>query len=50
VMDAAGGGGYGDPRSRDGDAIARDLREGRISAASAGRDYGFEGGIDDVPR
>ncbi len=49
VMDAAGGGGYGDPRSRDRDAIARDLREGRISAASARRDYGFEGGVDDVP-
>ena len=48
VMDAAGGGGYGDPRSRDRDVIARDLREGRISAASARRDYGFEGGDDDV--
>jgi N-methylhydantoinase B/oxoprolinase/acetone carboxylase alpha subunit len=50
VMDAAGGGGYGDPRSRDRDAIERDLREGRISAASARRDCGFEGGIDDPPR
>ncbi|MCC6213123.1 MAG: hydantoinase B/oxoprolinase family protein [Burkholderiales bacterium] len=40
VMDAAGGGGYGDPAERDRDAIARDLREGKVSAASAARDYG----------
>ena len=49
VMDAAGGGGYGDPQSRDRDAIARDLREERISAASARRDYGIEGGVGDLP-
>jgi N-methylhydantoinase B len=40
VMDAAGGGGYGDPRQRDRDALARDLREGKVSAESARRDYG----------
>jgi N-methylhydantoinase B len=40
VMDAAGGGGYGDPRQRDPDAVARDLREGKVSAESAQRDYG----------
>jgi N-methylhydantoinase B len=48
VMDAAGGGGYGDPRSRDRDAIAKDLREGRISIEAARRDYGFDG--IDAPR
>ena len=40
VMDAAGGGGYGDPRERDPEALARDLREGKVSAAGAARDYG----------
>jgi N-methylhydantoinase B len=40
VMDAAGGGGYGDPRARDRDAVARDVREGKVSAESARRDYG----------
>lgn len=40
VMDAAGGGGYGDPRRRDPAALERDLREGKVSAASAKRDYG----------
>jgi N-methylhydantoinase B len=39
VMDAAGGGGYGEPRERDPEALARDLREGKVSAASAERDY-----------
>jgi N-methylhydantoinase B len=40
VMDAAGGGGCGDPRSRDPEALARDLREGKVSPQSAQRDYG----------
>jgi len=40
VMDAAGGGGFGDPRERDPEAIARDLREGRITPEGARRDYG----------
>jgi N-methylhydantoinase B len=39
VMDAAGGGGYGDPRARDREALARDIREGKVSAESARRDY-----------
>lgn len=42
VMDAAGGGGYGDPRERDPDLIARDLRDGKVSREGALRDYGFE--------
>jgi N-methylhydantoinase B len=40
VMDAAGGGGYGDPRERDAEAVARDVADGKVSPASAGRDYG----------
>jgi N-methylhydantoinase B len=39
-MDAAGGGGYGDPRERDSAALARDIREGKVSPESARRDYG----------
>jgi N-methylhydantoinase B/oxoprolinase/acetone carboxylase alpha subunit len=34
-----GGGGYGDPRSRDREALARDVREGLVSAGAATRDY-----------
>lgn len=40
LMDAAGGGGYGDPKERDPEALARDLREGKVSRESAERDYG----------
>ncbi len=39
VMDAAGGGGYGDPRERDREALERDVREGKVSPAAAQRDY-----------
>lgn len=39
VMDAAGGGGYGDPRERDRDALARDLREGKVSPEAARTEY-----------
>ncbi len=38
VMDAAGGGGYGDPSERDPDALARDIVEGRTSRSSAARE------------
>jgi N-methylhydantoinase B len=37
-----GAGGYGDPLQRDRAAVRRDLREGRISAASARCDYGLD--------
>lgn len=37
-----GAGGYGDPRTRDRDAVRRDLVEGRISHESARSDYGLE--------
>ena len=36
----AGGGGYGDPKSRDPDALARDLRDGYVSADAARNEYG----------
>ncbi len=40
VMDAAGGGGYGDPKERDPDALRRDIAEGTVSPGSAAREYG----------
>lgn len=39
----AGGGGYGDPRGREREQVAQDLREGLISEAAARRIYGAEG-------
>ena len=38
-MRTQGGGGYGPPAERDADALARDLREGKVSAVAAERDY-----------
>ena len=35
-----GGGGFGDPRTRDPDRVLRDVRDGIVSVASAERDYG----------
>jgi N-methylhydantoinase B len=37
-----GGGGYGDPRERERDAVRRDLREGKISVKAARDVYGLE--------
>jgi N-methylhydantoinase B len=37
-----GAGGYGPPRDRDRAAVARDVAEGRITEAEAGRIYGFD--------
>ncbi len=42
VVETSGGGGLGDPRERDRAMVAADLRDGRVSADSAARDYGFE--------
>lgn len=36
-----GGGGLGPPAARDPEAVARDVREGYVSAAAAKRDYGI---------
>ncbi|MDA8107506.1 MAG: hydantoinase B/oxoprolinase family protein [Betaproteobacteria bacterium] len=44
VMDAAGGGGYGEPKERDPEALARDLREGKVSREGAARDFGLSPG------
>jgi len=44
-----GGGGYGDPLTRDPDAVARDLREEKITAAAARDVYGVvlgDGAVD----
>ena len=41
MLQSAGGGGYGEPRRRDREAVARDIAEGRVTPAGAGRDYGF---------
>jgi N-methylhydantoinase B len=39
LLQSAAGGGFGDPAKRAGDAIARDLAEGYVSADAA-KDYG----------
>jgi N-methylhydantoinase B len=36
----AGGGGYGDPLDRDPDLVLGDVRDGKVSAAAAGEEYG----------
>jgi len=40
TMDAAGGGGYGDPLERDPEAVQRDVRAGLVSPAAAQESYG----------
>ena len=42
IFRTAGGGGWGDPRLRDRDAIAEDVAKGVVSAEAARRDYGFD--------
>ena len=42
TLDAAGGGGYGDPAERDRQALLRDVEDGKVSRESALRDYGVE--------
>jgi N-methylhydantoinase B len=39
-LDTPGGGGYGDALARDPERVLDDMREGYVSAESAGRDYG----------
>lgn len=41
VSQIPGGGGYGDPRERSREAVARDLRDGLISAEQARNVYGY---------
>jgi len=40
VAETPGGGGWGDPRDRDREAVVRDVRDGVISVEAAARDYG----------
>lgn len=42
TMDAAGGGGYGDPRERDRDALYGDVLDGKVSLRCAQEEYGVE--------
>ena len=42
IMRFAGGGGYGDPRQRDPQAVTDDIRAGYVSPEAARRDYGVE--------
>ncbi len=39
-VETLGGGGYGDPAERSAEALARDLREGKVTRMAAERDYG----------
>ena len=39
-VETLGGGGYGDPRERPLEALARDLRQGKVTREAAERDYG----------
>jgi N-methylhydantoinase B len=43
VLTTSGGGGLGEPRERDADAVARDVAEGYVSAAAARERYGRGG-------
>jgi len=40
LLQSAGGGGYGDPRQREGAALAHDVAEGFVTADGATKDYG----------
>ncbi len=50
TMAMPGGGGYGDPRARDAEKVALDVRDGLVSPEAAARDYGViltdDGAVD----
>ena len=46
-LETPGGGGFGDPRTRDPERIARDVRLGYVTREAAERDYGVTIGADD---
>jgi N-methylhydantoinase B len=48
-LETPGGGGFGDPFTRDPGRVARDVRLGYVSAAAARRDYGVVLGDDGAP-
>jgi N-methylhydantoinase B len=43
LIQTAGGGGYGDPRVRESEAVRRDIAEGYVSRDAAAKDYGERG-------
>jgi N-methylhydantoinase B len=43
LLDAPGGGGFGDPRERGRDAVARDVAERIVSPEAARQLYGWSG-------
>ena len=51
-LELPGGGGYGDPRTRDAERVAADVRDGRVSVDRALADYGValnaDGTVDDA--
>jgi N-methylhydantoinase B len=42
ISRAGGGGGYGPPEERERDAVARDVREGKVSRTRAREVYGWQ--------
>jgi N-methylhydantoinase B len=50
ILEMPGGGGYGDPKARDPERVALDVRDGLVSAEAAARDYGVvlaaDGSVD----
>ena len=44
----AGGGGHGDPRERDPEAVREDVRDGYVSAEQAREVYGVDVGAPDL--
>ena len=42
IVETAGGGGFGDPRKRDREALRADVRNGKVSAEAAREIYGLE--------
>ena len=47
-LEAAGGGGWGDPLCRDPDLVLRDVRDGTVSESAASEEYGVV--LKDQPR
>jgi N-methylhydantoinase B len=45
-LESPGGGGFGDPRTRDPSRVVRDIRLGYVSRESADRDYAVAVGDD----
>lgn len=41
VVETAGGAGFGDPKTRERDAVAADVANRKVSAEAAASEYGF---------